>query len=616
MCRCETVVLKSIVRKRNVALAAGVYLAAAFSLAAQPGPSSVAWKGVAGYTIQENLAGPASGPVRTVWYSPNGSRLFAVTASNRVFETSDFEHWRLNTTDTTPTVASPAPVSRLPESGAHTQAAGARLYAQGLNNIFASDDNGRTWLNLTGYNNSSIVGGGFTSLAVSPADSQEVVAANQFGVWRSLDGGLSWHGLNDDLPNLPVRKLSGKRVVSLLDGSLLQFNSGAWTLAGTAPPETLRANFTLTAASQTGSVAYGGTADGRILLSRDGGATWSESSRPASQPIARIWQDPDHPDTALAAAGNRLFRAVNGGFWDDVTGSLPPSAIHGIAADRSAGVVYLATDRGVFQGNLSLNDAGPAAANWKPISGSLPPAVAWDVRLNSDNTLTVALDGYGVFETPAPHQTRNVRLVNGADMSDRAAAPGSVISVIGANVQQASDGSTQFPVLSSADFSSLQVPFEATPGQFSLSLQGASDRWTVPLTVKDASPAIFVDPEGSPIILDSSSGLVIDQKSAVHAGAAIQIMATGLGKVTPDWPTGVPAPVDSPPAVRGAVAAYLDGSPVQVTRATLAPGYVGYYLVELQIPALVNKGVSELRLVMNGEESNRVKLFLDADPAP
>jgi uncharacterized protein (TIGR03437 family) len=624
MCRCETGVLKSIVRIRRLVLLAGIYTATAFSVAAQP---AVAWKSVAGYTIQENLAGLASGPVRAVWFSPSGNRLLAVTGSNRVFETTDFEHWRLNTTDTTPATPATAPALRLPEQGAHAQVAGARLYAQGPDNIFASDDNGRTWLNLTGYNNSSILGGGFTSLAVSPANSQELAASNQFGVWRSMDGGLSWHGLNEDLPNLPVRKLPGRRVVSLLDGSVLQFDSGTWTLAGAAEPEaalrqqlSARAGVTLTAASQSGGVAYGGTADGKLVISRDSGATWPEVTRVASQPVARIWQDPDRPDTALAAAVAHLFRIVNGGpFWDDVTGTLVAGAIHGIAADRSAGVVYLATDRGVFQGTLSLNDAGPAATNWKAISSALPAAVAWDVRLNSDNTLTAALDGYGVFETPAPHQTRNVRLVNGADMSDRAAAPGSIISVIGANVKQASDGSTEYPVISSADMSSLQVPFEAAAGQFSLSLEGANgtnDRWTVPLTVKDASPAIFVDPDGSPIILDSSSGLVIDQKEAVHAGAVIQVMATGLGKVTPDWPTGVAAPIDSPPAVRGAVAAFLDGTPVQVTRATLAPGYVGYYLVELQIPAIVNKGVSELRIVMNGEESNRVKLYLDADPAP
>jgi uncharacterized protein (TIGR03437 family) len=63
--------------------------------------------------------------------------------------------------------------------------------------------------------------------------------------------------------------------------------------------------------------------------------------------------------------------------------------------------------------------------------------------------------------------------------------------------------------------------------------------------------------------------------------------------------------------VAGTVTAFLDGRPIEVTRAVLAPGYVGYYMVELQIPAIVNRGASELRIVMNGAESNRVKLSLE-----
>ena len=34
--------------------------------------------------------------------------------------------------------------------------------------------------------------------------------------------------------------------------------------------------------------------------------------------------------------------------------------------------------------------------------------------------------------------------------------------------------------------------------------------------------------------------------------------------------------------------AFLDRAPAEVTRATLAEGYVGLYLIELQIPAIVN----------------------------
>jgi uncharacterized protein (TIGR03437 family) len=620
MCLRDTSVTFRIIIARNYVVAAGLLMTCVAS------GQTTDWKRVAGTTINEGLAGAASGPVDAVWYAPGGRGLLAQTQSGRIFETDDFVHWRLNTTASAPSGANVATVSTIspPEDAAKIQAAAGRLYAAGASNLYASEDDGQTWLNLTGFNNRSVIGGGFGSLAISPANSQEISAANEAGVWRSLDGGLSWQSLNEDLPNLMVRKLIGRRTVALADGTVVDVSAGSWTpVEGSDPELALRQRFSaalhadVSAATQAGTVAYAGTSDGRVLVSRDNGATWvnSSGSGTAGTGIARIWVDGERPDVALVASGSRLFRTVNGGlFWDEVTGALPPAPIHGIAADRSAGVVYVATDRGVYADNISLNDAGGTAGNWTSVARDLPVAPAWDVVLNPDDTLTVALDGYGVFESPAPWRTRTVRLVSGADLTDRAAAPGSLVSVLGAKVATVSNQGVAYPVLASSDQSSqLQVPFEAVVGTFSLALEGTSDRWTVPLTVKDAAPAIFVDADGSPLVLDAASGLVLDPKIAVSAGSTVQILATGLGKVTPDWPTGVPAPLDTPPAVAGTVTAFLDGRQIQVTRAVLAPGYVGYYLVELQIPAIVNRGASEFRIVMNGEESNRVKLYLEPD---
>jgi uncharacterized protein (TIGR03437 family) len=71
------------------------------------------------------------------------------------------------------------------------------------------------------------------------------------------------------------------------------------------------------------------------------------------------------------------------------------------------------------------------------------------------------------------------------------------------------------------------------------------------------------------------------------------------------------APVENPPAVAADVKVYLDGAPLQVTRATLAPSYVGFYLIEAQLPAIANLGTSELHLSAAGQESNRVQIVLE-----
>ncbi len=619
-------------RARILAGVAAWLLSVAFltqTLAAQtlqePASSDLVWSRIGGTVVASGLASPSTGPVATVWFAANGRRILAQTAAGRVFETSDLSHWRLNTSDAPVEARTAAGALPLPEPGAKVLAAArSRLYAATDSNLYSSEDNGRTWLNLTGFNGRSIIGGGFTALTVSPTNPSELVAANGFGIWRSLDSGLSWRGIHEDLPNLGVRKLLTSRSVLLEDGLIASIAVGTWSQVEAADPEqallsrlALQSRRSFASAVQSGQHLYAGTSDGRLFSSRDNGATWMESPRPSTAPIDRLWVDDTRTDSALAVSGSRLLRTTNGGlFWDDVTGSLPSAAIHGVVADRSGGVVYVATDRGLFLGTLSLDAAGPAASEWRSVSRNLPVAAVWDVRLGLDNTLTVALDGYGVFETTAPHRTRSIRILNGADMTERAAAPGSLVGVQGADVRRAMVGGVNWPVLGSTDRNSqLQVPFESVAGIYQISMEGPTGRWSAPLAVKEASPAIFVDSDGAPLLLDAASGLVMDPSAAIHASSTIQLLTTGLGKVTPDWPTGLAAPFDAPPAVRGTVTAYLDGTPVEVTRATLAPGYVGYYIVELRIPAILNRGASELRLSMNGEESNRVRLYLEPELA-
>ena len=63
--------------------------------------------------------------------------------------------------------------------------------------------------------------------------------------------------------------------------------------------------------------------------------------------------------------------------------------------------------------------------------------------------------------------------------------------------------------------------------------------------------------------------------------------------------------------MRATIAAYVDRAPVEVLSATLAPGYVGLYLVEIRLPAIVNAGPAELFLTADGQESNRVPIQLE-----
>src|SRR5690242_2472820 len=172
----------------------------------QTGPD---WRKVGSSAVELMLAAPATGPVNRVWFSRDGSQLFARTASGKTFVTIDFETWSA-TTAPVPAAASPElTAGRLPDPTAHLVSnAGdpSLMYAVGQQ-LSRSEDGGRSWTSLTQFKSESVVGGGQHSLAVSPLDPNQLVLANDYGVWRSLDGGLSWAGLNRLLPNLPVRRI-------------------------------------------------------------------------------------------------------------------------------------------------------------------------------------------------------------------------------------------------------------------------------------------------------------------------------------------------------------------------------------------------------------------------
>jgi uncharacterized protein (TIGR03437 family) len=591
------------------------------------------WRKIGGSAVDLSLAAPATGPVLQVWYSALGSVLFARTPSGRIFQTADFETWTPAEPSEPPAVV-PATAARLPESGARVISAGsnsARVYGLGRQ-LFRSDDGGRTWENLTAYKTNPIVGTGQHSLAVSPADPDQIAVANDFGVWRSLDGGMSWTGLNQFLPNLPIRRIlctpsgtAGTRVA--VDGvGAIELPPGGmvWQTAPNVaadPDAALKQRFgamirNLSAIAQAGRFVYAGTSDGRLLLSLDEGVIFREMQKPATAvgPVMRLLADPSGMALAvMGGRGARVLRTIQGNFWDVLDGNLPEGAVSGIAAERAAGAIYVAGERGVFFAFADLMNPSSPVVNWTHLTGRLQPAPASDVRLDPAGVqLYIALDGYGVYAAAAPHRARSLRVVNGGDFTTRAAAPGSLLSVVGARVDSAIGGGLTYPILAASESESqIQVPFEAAGPSVALALRTANGTVLRDLPVQRVSPSIMISRDGAPMLYDADSGLPLDFRNVARSNGRLHIWATGLGRVTPDWPTGMAAPLENPRAVVAQVRAHLDGVPLQVTQSSLMPGYVGFYLIEVQLPAIVNAGMSELFVSADGQESNRVQVWIE-----
>jgi len=616
---------------------------------------SLDWRHIGNSAIDLALPSLATGPVDRVWYSADGFVLYARTASGKVFSTNDFEQWTpVSDAKIVPPPPDASQIASLPEPGMKlvSQATSSgRSYVLG-SQAYRSDDGGATWSNLTGYRGTSILGDGMADVAASPRDADDVVVASGTGVWHSVDGGLSWTGLNQFLPNLPASHLTG--LPGALRGIRLSVGAAQTRQIEWAPGEKtawrpsdstelqreaatkaalydrLRQVFQgiapVTAVATAKEYIYAGDSEGRLVASPDAGNSWPGNNKLAdSGRVESIWLDPNDPRIAVAVLAARspstqsqskpiyVLHTMNGGiWWDDLTANLPANAsAHGVTADRSSGTVYIATDAGLFYTTTDLSAAGSPTA-WTPLTGNLPATAADDVKLDAGaNQLYVVLDGYGVYVTIAPHRFRDVRVVNAADYSSRPAAPGALLSVLGAKIASARTASVTIPVLDASEKASqIQIPFEVKGAMLPIALEAAAGTFSFGLPLQSVSPAIFIDPEGTPLIMDAESGILLDASKPAHANSKIQILATGLGRVKPDWPTGMAAPLTDPPRVAATVRASLDRIPLEVSQAVLAPGYIGFYLIEVQLPKILNAGPADLVLEADGQQSNHVRLYI------
>jgi uncharacterized protein (TIGR03437 family) len=149
------------------------------------------------------------------------------------------------------------------------------------------------------------------------------------------------------------------------------------------------------------------------------------------------------------------------------------------------------------------------------------------------------------------------------------------------------------PLLSVAPTAiTFQVPFELPVGQtLSLYLPNASVFGGCPAvqsTVLERQP-YFAQSNGILVLAHQDFQTLVSESSPVQPGEIVHAYAIGLGAVTPPIQTGVPAPV-SPLSTLSEpfdcfIGTTLGGPPINVLFAGPAPGTIGLYQVDLQMPS-------------------------------
>jgi len=282
--------------------------------------------------------------------------------------------------------------------------------------------------------------------------------------------------------------------------------------------------------------------------------------------------------------------------------------------------------------SLSYLRDGIYTGTWRPGKAGAPVTVTLRSSLGSLPSLEILRQGK-VEEGAKTAAVFPGGVVHAASFTPNGAlAPGSIVSVFGANLAATSATASSLPLPKTLGGASLQVgdyevplfyssggqinaqlPYELQPNSRPQLIVKGADFVTVPetITVAAARPGIFTttqDGKGQGVIMDTANRLV-DAANPAKAGDVVVVYCTGLGATNPAVRSGEAAPASPLAHVVTPVTVTIGGQPAAVQYAGLTPGFVGLYQVNVQIPSGVTPGSSvPLVITQDGVPSNTVTL--------
>jgi photosystem II stability/assembly factor-like uncharacterized protein len=220
-------------------------------------------------------------------------------------------------------------------------------------------------------------------IIVSPHDPQTIYLGTT-RVYRSTDWGENFTAVTGQLvPNRSDANIQG----------------GSWT------GQFYKTISAIAESPAERGIVYAGTQVGTLVVSRDGGTTWTNvqiSGAPKDYAITRIAPSPSSGKTVYVTVHGAyasdprpyVFRSDDyGKSWRSISGDLPSNAGAWAAREhpRSKDLLFVATDIGVF---YSMN----GGANWLSLRNNMPAVRVRDLVIQSDaNDLAIGTYGRGVW---------------------------------------------------------------------------------------------------------------------------------------------------------------------------------------------------------------------------
>jgi photosystem II stability/assembly factor-like uncharacterized protein len=206
-------------------------------------------------------------------------------------------------------------------------------------------------------------------------------------LWSTTNGGDTWQQISGDLAH-------PKPGVPASVGAMAAKDPNAGDHRG--------AIYAVAPSHKTTQTIWVGTDDGKVWITRNGGAKWNEITPTGLEPWSKVTQlDASHfDDTTVYASVSRfrvddltplIFKTHDGGkTWTKIVTGLPASPVNAVREDPvRKGMLYATTETGVW---ISFDDGD----SWQTLQMNLPATSIRDIVVHGDD-LVVATHGRGFW---------------------------------------------------------------------------------------------------------------------------------------------------------------------------------------------------------------------------
>ena len=266
----------------------------------------------------------------------------------------------------------------------------------------------------------------------------------------------------------------------------------------------------------------------------------------------------------------------------------------------------------------------------------IPPGEEANYSDHLPVTATLQLSGIDNGGVLPPNSVVNGASFRPATEPNSAIAPGAIVAIFGTNLASTTEVVTSVPLSTTLGETSVtfndipaplffvsgtqinaQVPFELMTGAGMVTVQvrrGSETSEAQSIAIAAVSPGIFTLNQagtGAGAILHADDFQPVSDADPAQPGEFLAIFCTGLGPVQPGVASGDVAPTTEPLArTVNLPMVNIAGIAADVAFSGLAPGFVGLYQVNVQVPAGVPAGTQEIEIIINNVPGNIITIVV------